>query len=55
MSRKKRLNLLVDAALLQWVRWYAAQNHTSISELVREHFRNLKSEYENSSTGVPQF
>jgi hypothetical protein len=38
---KSRVNLTIDEALLDKVKGYAAQRHTSVSELVETYFEHL--------------
>lgn len=38
---KKRLNLTIEEQLLNKIKSYAAQNETSVSNLVEDHFENL--------------
>jgi hypothetical protein len=38
---KSRVNLTIDEALLNKVKGYAAQQHTSVSELVENYFEHL--------------
>lgn len=53
-KRETRLNLRIDVVLLRWVKAYAAQNNTTVSALVRDHFRKLR-EHPNGKSEVSQF
>lgn len=46
--RDGRLNCRVDTALLEWIRWYAKQRRTTVTQLVINHFLDLKMRYEDS-------
>ncbi|MHA2335078.1 MAG: hypothetical protein ACXAEU_23820 [Candidatus Hodarchaeales archaeon] len=47
MAQKNRLSCRVNRILLDWVRWYAAQRGTTVTQIVIEHFTNLRKNYEN--------
>jgi predicted HicB family RNase H-like nuclease len=46
--RDKRLNCRIDKGLLDWAHWYAAQRRTTVTQLVINHFQDLKVRYEDS-------
>ena len=48
IQRDGRLNCRIDKSLLDWVRWYAAQRRTTVTQLVINHFLDLKMRYEDS-------
>ena len=47
-KRDERLSLRIDTALKDWIHWYAAQRRTTVSQLVINHFQDLKARYEDS-------
>jgi hypothetical protein len=54
--REDRLNCRIDKGLLDWVRWYAGQRRTTVTQLVINYFQHLKSSYEESGISeVDQF
>jgi hypothetical protein len=37
----------MDASLMEWVQWYAAQRGTTVTQLIKDHFMALRRNYEN--------
>jgi hypothetical protein len=49
---KDRLNLQIDKGLKRWAQDYAKKRHTSLTQLITDHFVNLQKEEEGD--GVEQ-
>lgn len=55
-QRDGRLNCRIDKGLLDWVRWYAVQRRTTVTQIVINYFQHLKTRYEESGISeVDQF
>jgi len=52
-ENKKDLTLWIDAQLIKWTELYAANNQTSVSELVEEFFRDIERIQREMRTHAP--
>lgn len=49
-TRKGRLSCRMELDLLEWIRWYAARRGTTVTQLIEDHFRQLRKNYRNRNT-----
>lgn len=44
-SRKVRLSCRMDKGLMIWIQWYAQQRGTTVTQIIKEHFQELRKKH----------
>jgi hypothetical protein len=45
LSSKVRLSCRMDRGLMLWVQMYAKQHDTTITQIIKDHFRDLRNQH----------
>lgn len=44
-KEKVRLSCRMDRGLMLWIQWYAHQRETTVTQIIKDHFRELRKQH----------